>query len=209
MPATNKRLHVFLCHASQDKPVIRELYRRLCSEGWIEPWLDEEKILPGQDWNLEIEKGLETADAVIVCLSSQSVSKEGYIQKELRNVLDLALEKPEGTIFVIPLRLDACEMPRSLRGIQYVDYFPEHQRQSNYQKLLYSLEARAGRQTVAVTQLAVEIEFCPYCSNMLRKTEPIVRCKYCGTYYHKQCWANMIRCRAANCGSLECLDVGF
>src|SRR5512143_2058877 len=97
-----RKLRVFLCHASQDKPIVRELYQRLLAEGWIDPWLDEEKLLPGQDWDLEIEKAAEAADAVIVFLSNNSVSKEGYIQKELRFVIDIALEKPEETIFIIP-----------------------------------------------------------------------------------------------------------
>ena len=54
-----------LCHASQDKPIVRELYQRLLAapqggdKGWIDPWLDEEKILPGQDWDIEIEKVVE------------------------------------------------------------------------------------------------------------------------------------------------------
>src|SRR5512139_3937288 len=100
-----RKLSVFLCHASQDKPVVRELYQRLLAEGWIDPWLDEEKLLPGQDWNIEIEKAIEAADVVIVCVSSTSIAKEGYVQKELRKVLDIALEKPEGEIFVVPLRL--------------------------------------------------------------------------------------------------------
>jgi len=56
MPNEKRLLKVFLCHASQDKPIVRELYRRLNAEGWIDPWLDEEKLLPGQDWDLEIEK---------------------------------------------------------------------------------------------------------------------------------------------------------
>jgi len=51
MPTTDRKLRVFLCHASQDKPIVRELYQRLDAEGWIDPWLDEEKLLPSQDWN--------------------------------------------------------------------------------------------------------------------------------------------------------------
>ncbi|MGE5642446.1 MAG: TIR domain-containing protein [Byssovorax cruenta] len=136
------KLHVFLCHASQDKPIVREFYQRLGTEGWIDPWLDEEKLLPGQDWDLEIEKAVEAADAVIVCVSNQSVTKEGYVQKEIRKVLDIALEKPEETIFIIPLRLDDCELPRRLRTWQYVDYFPAGQRSRAYQRLLQSLRIR-------------------------------------------------------------------
>ena len=47
MPESRK-LRVFLCHASQDKPIVRELYQRLLAEGWIDPWLDEKKLLFGQ-----------------------------------------------------------------------------------------------------------------------------------------------------------------
>jgi hypothetical protein len=101
-----RKLRVFLCHASQDKPIVRELYQRLLAEGWIDPWLDKEKLLPGQDWELEIEKSVEAADVVIVCLSKSSVEKEGYYQKEIKKVLDVSDQKPEGTIFIIPLRLD-------------------------------------------------------------------------------------------------------
>lgn len=75
---TPKVLHVFLCHASGDKPAVRELYRRLCAEG-IDAWLDEEKLLPGQNWQLEIPRAVRTADVVVVCLSRGSVSKAGYV----------------------------------------------------------------------------------------------------------------------------------
>lgn len=140
-----RQLRVFLCHASQDKAAVRDLYRRLRAEAWINPWLDEEKLLPGQDWDMEIEKALEKADVVIVCLSNKSVTKEGYIQRELKFVLDIALEKPEGAIFIIPLRLEDCDLPRRLRSWQYVDYFPTVERNRAYQRLLKSLQLRHGQ----------------------------------------------------------------
>lgn len=137
-----RKLRVFLCHSSQDKPIVRELYQRLNAEGWIDPWLDEEKLLPGQDWDMEIEKAVESSEAVIVCISGESVTKEGYVQKEIRKVLDIALEKSEETIFIIPLRLDDCELPRRLRSLHYVDYFPAEKRGQVYQRLLQSLNVR-------------------------------------------------------------------
>lgn len=139
---TERKLRVFLCHASQDKPVVRDLYRRLLAEDWVDPWLDEERLLPGQDWNLEIEKAVETSDAVVVCVSSTSVDKEGYVQKELRQVLDIALEKLYGAIFVIPVKLDNCELPRQLRDRQALDYFPEDRRVAAYDRLKASLNLR-------------------------------------------------------------------
>ncbi len=138
-----RKLKVFLCHSSADKRIVRELHKKLIAEDWIDAWLDEERLLPGQDWNIEIEKAVEAADAVIVCLSKNSVTKEGYVQKELRRVLDKAEEKPEGTLFIIPLRLDNCQPPRRLSSWQYVDYFPANRRKQAYQRLLGSLRTRA------------------------------------------------------------------
>jgi formylglycine-generating enzyme required for sulfatase activity len=141
--SASRPLHIFLCHSSNDKPSVRELYQKLSAEGWLDVWLDEEKLLPGQDWDYEIDKALDKSDAVIVTLSTGSVSKEGYVQKELRFALDIALEKPEGTIFILPVRLDDCERPRRLRPIQGIDYFPPENRAAAYERLRQSLELRA------------------------------------------------------------------
>jgi formylglycine-generating enzyme required for sulfatase activity len=123
---------------------VRELYQKLRTESWIKPWLDEEELLPGQDWDLEIEKAVQISDAVIVLLSDSAVKKEGYIQKELRFALSVALEKPEETIFIIPLRLDNCFIPRSLKSIQYIDYFPRERQVSAFEKVIESLKIRAN-----------------------------------------------------------------
>lgn len=140
--SASRKLRVFLCHASQDKPVVRDLNKKLLAENWIDPWLDEDRLLPGQDWNLEIEKAVESSDAVLVCVSSISVAKEGYVQKELRRVLDIALEKVDGAIFVIPIRLDDCELPRRLKDRQSLDYFPAAHQASAFDRLKASLNIR-------------------------------------------------------------------
>src|SRR4030042_105031 len=112
MMATDKphSLRVFLCHSSGDKPAVRELHQRLCAEG-IDAWLDEEKLLPGQDWQREIPKVVRASDVVIVCLSRGSITKAGYIQKEIKFALDVADEQPEGAIFLIPAKRDEWEVP--------------------------------------------------------------------------------------------------
>jgi len=141
MPDPKRPLKVFLSYASQDKPLVRELSRRLVGEGWIDTWLDEKNLLPGQDWRVKIEEAVEESDIVIICLSNNSVTKEGYVQKELRYAREIALEKPEDSIFLIPLRFDECEVPRGLRFYQWVDYFGE-KKDSSYQALAASLKIR-------------------------------------------------------------------
>lgn len=119
-----------------------ELYQKLCAEPWIQPWLDEEELYSGQDWNMEIEKAIEETDVIIVCLSNNSITKEGYVQREIRIALDYADYKPEGTLFIIPVRLEECDPPRRLRMWQYADYF-EGQRERGIERLLTSLKMRS------------------------------------------------------------------
>lgn len=138
--ANTRRLKVFLCHASQDKPTARELYKRLAAEKWIDPWLDEENLLPGQDFDLEIYKAARDSDSIIICLSKVSVAKEGYVNKEIRRALDAADEKLEGAIYIIPLRLDDCTPSfERLKQLHYADYFTPNA----HEKLIKSLRLRA------------------------------------------------------------------
>ena len=131
---------VFLCHSSGDKTVVRQLYRRLENDG-IDPWLDEERILPGQEWETEIRKAVRACDMVVVCLSPTSISKEGFIQKEIRYALDVADEKPEGTVFIIPAKLKECNVPERLRRWQWVNLFEDR----GYERLLKALKQSTKR----------------------------------------------------------------
>jgi formylglycine-generating enzyme required for sulfatase activity len=135
----NRQLRVFLCHSSGDKPAVRDLYRRLQADGFA-PWLDEEELLPGQDWQQEIPAAVRTCDVVIICLSQKSVSKEGYLQREIREALYVAEEKPEGTIFIIPVKLEEVEVPKRLSQWQWASLFHE----GGYQRLVRALHLRAS-----------------------------------------------------------------
>jgi MoxR-like ATPase len=131
---------VFLCHSSNDKPAVRKLYGRLRQEG-LDAWLDEENIIPGQTWDLEIRRAVQDADLVIVCLSHGSVTKTGYVQREISMVLDLSEEQPEGKIYLIPARLEECEVPRRLARFQWVDLFQP----DGYNRLLSAVWIAAER----------------------------------------------------------------
>lgn len=139
MSDEKQRLKVFLCHSSGDKEKVRELYRRLIVDG-IDAWFDEEKLLPGQDWDFEIRKAVRSSDIVVVCLSNNSITKEGYVQKEIRIALDIADEKPDGTIFIIPAKFENCSVPERITKWQWVDLYTA----DGYKKLILSLDSRLG-----------------------------------------------------------------
>ncbi len=137
MPEPKRPLKVFLCHAHADRDPVRGLYTRLTQDG-VDAWLDKAKLLPGQDWELEIRKAVREADVVVVCLSKQ-FNQAGFRQKEVRLALDTAMEKPEGEIFIIPARLEECDTLESLRHLHWVDLFED----DGYGKLTQALSLRA------------------------------------------------------------------
>jgi len=111
---------VFLSYARENIAQVEELYRELVDAG-IQPWLDTVDLLPGQDWELAIKSAIRQADFFSVCLSAQSVAKRGYVQREVKRALELWDEKLENDIYLIPARLDNCEVPPSLSKFQWVD----------------------------------------------------------------------------------------
>ena len=138
------KLVPFLCYAKENQTVVREFSERLKSEGWIDPWFDEDDILPGQIWQDSVANGVRNSHAVIIFLSKIAIASEGFFHKELKLALDTAAEKPEGTIFIIPIRINDCDVPEVLAKFQYVDYFgsEEHKAQV-YSSLIASLKWRA------------------------------------------------------------------
>jgi tetratricopeptide (TPR) repeat protein len=148
----SKSLRVFLCHSAADKTEVRGLYRRLKENGFA-PWLDEENLIGGQDWQYEIKKAVRQSGAVVVCLSQNSISKAGFIQKEIKYALDVADEQTEGMIFIIPLRLETCEVPERLARFQWIDYFKD----GGYERLVVALQTRAKSSSPSVDGNATRI----------------------------------------------------
>jgi hypothetical protein len=140
LPGSNieNPLRVFLCHGSDDKPAVRQLYHRLQGDGYA-PWLDEENLLPGQDWREEIKLAIRSVDAIVVCLSRMSIDRNGFIQDEISFALNAADERREDAPLIIPARLEACDIPDRLLRWHWVDLFDP----TGYERLLRGLNARS------------------------------------------------------------------
>ena len=131
-------LRVFVSYASEDRSAVREVYARLMAQNY-EVWFDDENLLPGQDWQVEIRKAVRSAHAIVLFLSKRTVAKAGYIQKEIKYALDVADEQPEGAIFLIPVKLEDCEIPDRLRHLQWVNLYDER----GWARLMAALDRRA------------------------------------------------------------------
>lgn len=131
------KLKIFICYATNDKFAAIDLYERLSNDNF-EPWLYEKNILPGQNWSYEIKKAVRESNIVIVLLSNNSVSKVGYVQKEIKQAIDVADEQPEGNIFIIPVKLEDCPTPERLKHLQWINF----QEDGAYVRLIRSLKTK-------------------------------------------------------------------
>lgn len=116
---------IFIAYAVEDVRFALDVYSALESRGY-EPWIDRRKLLPGQNWIRRIEDAISSSDFFIACFSKNSARKRGGFQAEIRYALDCARRVPLDDVFIIPVRIDDCRVPRAItRETQYVDLFPD------------------------------------------------------------------------------------
>ncbi len=134
---------IFISYAREDVAEAQRLSLDLTSAGF-ETWLDVERLLPGQKWADEIEKAIKNSSYFIALLSTRSVSKRGFVQKELKKAVDVLHELPYGMTYVIPARLDNS-MPTNpeLQEYQWVDMLPNWEK--GIELIISSLKSDAGK----------------------------------------------------------------
>jgi len=137
-----QKSQIFLSYAYEDRNKVVDISQRLTQAGY-ETWLDAKNLLPGQDWEIEIRKALKDSEFVFIFLTKNSTTKEGYLQKEIKSALRIADEKPEGTIFLVPIKLEDVEVPESLKHIQWLEFY----RNDGWEKLLDALKANQKRKS--------------------------------------------------------------
>ena len=111
---------VFLSHNARDKPRVRRLAEQLRDAGLI-VWFDEWNILPGEDIFLAVEKGLEQSRVLLLCLSPAALGSD-WVKLERGTVL---FRDPANTgRRFIPLLLEDCDPPDTLKRYKYLDLRP-------------------------------------------------------------------------------------
>ena len=140
MPSSSpdNTVRLFLSYTREDFETVSALYDRLEALG-LHPWMDKRDLLPGQRWREAIVREVKQCDLVLICLSPQSVDKRGFFQREIRTALDAWQDKRQADIYLIPVRLAACEVPEELAEFNWVDLYEE----DGWKLLLRAIEAAA------------------------------------------------------------------
>lgn len=116
---------VFLSYGRPDAQIVHSFYRTLLSSG-VTPWMDVESIAGGEDWQTAIKNAIKRSQLVLIFLSKSVISREGYLQDEILEALEVSRKKPPGQVFLIPVRLDDCPIHPRLAPFQCVNLLAEN-----------------------------------------------------------------------------------
>ncbi|BDA70769.1 hypothetical protein CAL7716_049350 [Calothrix sp. PCC 7716] len=122
-------LRIFISYAREDNEFADRLFGELNRHPDITPWIDTRNLLPGANWKDKILNEIETSDFILLLLSTKSITKDGFFQREMREAIErLSLIAP-GNRVLIPIRVEECEpQHRELRLLNYLDLFPDWER---------------------------------------------------------------------------------
>ena len=128
-------LNIFMSYSKYDINQVEKLYDIL-KHHKFNPWIDEKRLFPGQNWEYEILSNIEKADIILICLSSNSTNKPGFLQKEIKQALEESEKLPENSTFIIPVKLNECTIPEKLRKWQWAEIY----HRDGINKLIQSLK---------------------------------------------------------------------
>ena len=110
----------------------------------IIPWFDEEDLLPGQKWEAVIKKQIRESDFFLLLISSHSMGKRGFVQKEQKIAWDVVEELPPTEVFVIPVKIDDCEiLDDRFSEIHIERLYPSYE--EGFEKILKTIKGKTTK----------------------------------------------------------------
>lgn len=141
-------LKVFISYAKEDQERALGYYSQLREAGF-RPWLDIKHLLPGQNWEMEIERALSDSHVIILLLSKNSVSKRGFVQKEANSAIEALRRKRPDDIYILPLVIEPCDVPDYIAvRLQYTDM----SRSESWDQVIKALHLAAKQQSIEISQ---------------------------------------------------------
>lgn len=108
-----KNSKIFISYAREDQEIAEQIYEKISNTGF-NVWMDTRDILPGEKWERSTQNALLESHLILVLLSSRSVNKRGFFQKEIKEALEVCQKMLDTDIYLIPIRLEECNVPIKL-----------------------------------------------------------------------------------------------
>jgi len=147
MPTFKRPLKTFLYYTKSDLPIARQLYERLTLNGvdvvlpdYLTPGSqtgESDDKSHGQERKY-LERSVQEADTVLFCLSNH-FNEVASLNTDWQFVLETALDKHQRGSPVIPIRLEDCNVPQSMKKWVPVNLFED----GGYERMMVALKLQA------------------------------------------------------------------
>lgn len=136
--------HVFLSYLREDSAHV-DLLKSALENAGVDVWQDRTRLEVGVLWQQAIVDAIQTGRFFLACFSSHYAERPNSgMRDELIVATELLRGRPEFRPWLVPLRLEPCEIPsmpigggQTLRDIQRLDLFPD--RETSLHRLLRTL----------------------------------------------------------------------
>src|SRR5215210_5745142 len=105
--------YVFISYNQTDSDIAALMMMQLEKAG-MDTWLDKHRLRGGQDWSVEIDRGITEAFALVVIMSPEAKASE-YVTYEWSFAIGAGVP-------VIPVLIRPTELHPRLARIQYLDF---------------------------------------------------------------------------------------
>lgn len=97
-------MKIFFSHSSGDKALVREIKNQMYD--FLDIWLDEGELLPGENLEGEIVKSIEESDLFVLFVSEFSINSE-WVKREISEaeIKEESLKRP----YLLPVLLGECD----------------------------------------------------------------------------------------------------
>ncbi|MGD2089970.1 MAG: TIR domain-containing protein [Candidatus Aminicenantes bacterium] len=119
-PLGKMKGNVFISYSSEDFKHVLEVRKKL-EEAGLTVWMGAQSLVGGEKWGKELVGFICQADVFVACISSTWVDREILAYKEVSVACELEKKLPKEVSFIIPVRLEECNIPRELENRQQVD----------------------------------------------------------------------------------------
>lgn len=107
---------VFISYSRYDAVFVDRLSGDLRQQG-VHVWIDREQIMPGQQWQREIERGLNNANILIFVISRHSLRSQWVLTER-----DVYAANNRKIIPILIEDIDLSELPTFIANIQWADF---------------------------------------------------------------------------------------
>ncbi|MBB4272960.1 toll/interleukin-1 receptor domain-containing protein [Rhizobium mongolense] len=114
-------MKIFVGYAKEDRDAAIEVVTFLETLG-IDVWFDRKSLVAGDDWDAERLAAQQAADMIIHICSEQILSRTGVVNREIRETMRLAEDKPFGSNFVVFMRVGNVRLPSQFLRYHYIDF---------------------------------------------------------------------------------------